>query len=90
MTSSPRPVRGRCSRRRSAGTKLFGADDRVKWVVGPGGHGTPLVVREAIYDWMIRWLANGDAPAEEDAIALLPDQSLWVTANGQVERARAV
>jgi dienelactone hydrolase len=64
--------------------QLFGVDDRTKWVVGPGGHGTPLVVREAIYEWMIRWLANGDAPAKEDAIALLPDQNLWVTAEGQV------
>jgi dienelactone hydrolase len=65
--------------------KLFDASDRVKWVVGPGGHGTPLVVREAIYDWMIRWLANGTASPREEAVTLLPDQQLWVTPNGQVE-----
>ena len=38
--------------------RMYGAEDRIQWVVGPGGHGTPLVVREAIYDWMIRWLGR--------------------------------
>jgi len=65
--------------------KLFDASDRVKWVVGPGGHGTPLVVREAIYDWMIRWLAKGDGTAREEPVTLLPDHQLWVTPSGQVE-----
>ena len=64
---------------------LFDAQDHVKWVVGPGGHGTPLVVREAIYGWMIRWLANGQGNAAEEAVTLLPDHQLWVTPNGQVE-----
>ena len=64
---------------------MFDASDRVKWVVGPGGHGTPLVVREAIYDWMIRWLAKGSGSPREEVVTLLPDQQLWVTPNGQVE-----
>ncbi len=54
------------------------AADRVKWVVGPGGHGTPLVVREAIYDWMIRWLRDGDTSAKEEPVTLLPDLDLQV------------
>ena len=65
--------------------KLFDASDRVKWVVGPGGHGTPLVVREAIYDWMIRWLANGKGNAHDESVTLLPDHQLWVTPSGQVD-----
>jgi dienelactone hydrolase len=65
--------------------KLFDAPERVRWVVGPGGHGTPLVVREALYDWMIRWLAKGSGNAREEAVTLLPDHQLWVTPNGQVE-----
>jgi len=65
--------------------KIYGAEERIKWVVGPGGHGTPLVVREAIYDWMIHWLAHGAGDAHEEAVALLPDHELWVTPAGQVE-----
>jgi dienelactone hydrolase len=64
---------------------VFDAQDRVKWVVGPGGHGTPLVVREAIYDWMIRWLAEGKGDAREEAVTLLTDHDLQVTPDGQVD-----
>jgi dienelactone hydrolase len=64
---------------------LYGAQERIKWVVGPGGHGTPLVVREAIYDWMIRWLAQGDGIAREEAVTLLPDHELRVMPDGQVD-----
>jgi dienelactone hydrolase len=64
---------------------LFDAKDRVKWVVGPGGHGTPKVVREAIYEWMDRWLAQGEARPMAEATDLLPDPALLVTKNGQVE-----
>jgi dienelactone hydrolase len=63
---------------------LYGAEDRIKWVVGPGGHGTPLVVREAIYAWMIRWLNDGRGQAGEEPVELLPDQELRVTETGQV------
>ena len=65
--------------------KVHGAEERIKWVVGPGGHGTPLVVREAIYDWMIRWLGHGTGDAREEAVVLLPDHELLVTPGGQVE-----
>ena len=64
---------------------LYDAKDRVKWVVGPGGHGTPEVVRKAIYDWMDRWLAQGAAQPVPEVTDLLPDQALLVTKNGQVE-----
>jgi dienelactone hydrolase len=63
---------------------LFGAADRIEWVVGPGGHGTPLKVREGIYEWMLRWLADGKGSAREEEIALLPDHALRATPNGQV------
>jgi cephalosporin-C deacetylase-like acetyl esterase len=63
---------------------MFGYQDRVKWVVGPGGHGTPLVVREAIYEWMIRWLNNGEGSAKEQDVPPLPEFKLWVTGTGQV------
>ena len=63
---------------------LYGADDRIKWVVGPGGHGTPLKIREAIYDWMIRWLKNGEGSVAEQEVELLPEFRLWATKSGQV------
>jgi dienelactone hydrolase len=65
--------------------RLYDASDRVKWVVGPGGHGTPLEVREAIYEWMIRWLHDGRGHAREEDLALVPDHELLVTRTGQVD-----
>ena len=63
---------------------IYGAQDRIKWAVGPGGHGTPLVVREAIYEWMIHWLRDGDGSPREQDIPLLPEFKLWATPHGQV------
>jgi dienelactone hydrolase len=63
---------------------LYDAQDKIKRVVGPGGHGTPLVVREAIYDWMIHWLKDGDGSPKEQEVGLLPEPTLWATPNGQV------
>ena len=58
--------------------RVFGKEDRVKWVVGPGGHGTPLVVREAIYEWMIRWLMDGKGDAKELDLPMLGVAELCV------------
>ncbi|HET8548219.1 MAG TPA: acetylxylan esterase [Bryobacteraceae bacterium] len=67
--------------------RLFGAEDRIAWVVGPGGHGTPLKVREAIYGWMIRWLKDGNGDAREVPFELVPDHVLQVTPEGQTAAA---
>ena len=58
--------------------------DRVKWVVGPGEHGTPLLVREAIYEWMQRWLDGGEGSPKEQDITMRPDADFRVTRSGQV------
>ena len=50
---------------------LFGAEERVRYFVGPGPHGTPLETREEINAWMIRWLAGGKGDAKEEAAAAL-------------------
>jgi len=63
--------------------ELYGAEDRIKWVVGPGEHGTPRPVREAMYEWMIRWLQDGKGEAREQAVSPLPDHDLLVTEHGQ-------
>lgn len=62
----------------------FGAEDRVKWVVGPGGHGTPAPLREEIYGWMLRWLKDKDGSPNEVDIPLRPDHEFQVTKSGQV------
>ena len=64
--------------------RLHGAEDRVSWVVGPGPHGTPLEVREAIYGWMIRWLKDGVGSAKEEVLDALPEFEVWASRTGQV------
>ena len=64
--------------------EMQGSQGNIKWVVGPGGHGTPLPVREAIYDWMIRWLQEGRGDDKEQQVDLVPDYALWATPKGQV------
>lgn len=62
---------------------LFGAEDKIKWVVGPGGHGTPQKVREEIYGWMMKWL-NVTGSNQDAKVRLFPDHQLWVMPKGQV------
>ncbi len=64
---------------------FFDAQEKVKWTVGPGGHGTPKEVREGIYGWVIKWLKDGKGSAAEAQVELLPDWKLWATPNGQVD-----
>ncbi len=64
---------------------LYGAKDKIAWAIGPGGHGTPLEDRQAIYDWMIRWLKDGRGNAKEEPVELTPPCDLRATESGQVE-----
>ena len=64
--------------------QIYGAEEKVRWVVGPGPHGTPREVREAIYEWMIRWLKEGKGDWREQSVKLYPDHELLVTRSGQV------
>jgi dienelactone hydrolase len=65
--------------------RLYGAEDKVRFFVGPGPHGTPLVSREAVYEWMIRWLKDGQGDSHEQPVRLYPNQDLWATQTGRVE-----
>ena len=64
---------------------LHGAQDRISFFVGPGPHGVPLVSREAIYQWMIRWLKNGQGDFHEEPVKLYTNSELQVTASGNVK-----
>lgn len=64
---------------------LYGAMDRVAISVGPGGHGMPQNVREAVYGWMNHWLNNGPAgPLTEPKFQTEFEQTLLCTPTGQV------
>lgn len=65
--------------------QLFDAESNVRWVVGPGGHGTPLEIREAVYDWFVRWLNPGPVEVKEDPnIRMFTNDELLVTPSGYV------
>jgi cephalosporin-C deacetylase-like acetyl esterase len=64
---------------------LYGATDKIAMFVGPGGHGTPLVSREAVYQWMIRWLKDGKGDYHEQPAKIYTNHELLVTRTGRVE-----
>jgi dienelactone hydrolase len=65
--------------------ELYGAQKNIGFMIGPGSHGMPLVSREAVYAWMIRWLKNGDGDPHEQPVKMLPNHDLQVTHTGNVE-----
>lgn len=64
---------------------LYGAGDKVALFVGPGPHGTPLVSREAVYQWLIHWLNDGRGDSHEQPVKLFANHELLVTPSGRVE-----
>ena len=64
---------------------IYGAGDHVAFFVGTGPHGTPLASREAIYEWLIRWLKAGAGDAKEQPINQFSPHQLLVTRTGHVE-----
>ena len=65
--------------------RVYGAQEKVRWFIGGGGHGTPLEAREAIYEWMIRWLKDGKGDAAEEPVDMATNFDLRATEAGQVE-----
>ncbi len=65
--------------------RLYGAEDKVRLFVGGGPHGTPLETREAIYEWMIRWLKDGQGDSHEQPVKMYTNNELLVTASGHVD-----
>ena len=63
---------------------IYGAEDKIGFFVGPGPHGTPLVSREAVYKWMIRWLKDGQGDFHEQPVRLYNNFELLVTPTGHV------
>jgi hypothetical protein len=64
---------------------LYGAEDKLRFFVGSGPHGTPIETREEIYKWMIRWLKNGQGDFRERPVKNYTNQELLVTKTGHVD-----
>jgi cephalosporin-C deacetylase-like acetyl esterase len=64
---------------------LYGAEDRVRFFVGSGPHGTPKESREEIYKWMNRWLKDGKGDERDEEVKLYTNRELQVTASGHVD-----
>jgi hypothetical protein len=64
--------------------RLYGAEDKIRWAVGPGGHGMPIEVREELYRWMIRWLQDGKGNPKEETVEMQTDHALRSSESGQV------
>jgi cephalosporin-C deacetylase-like acetyl esterase len=64
---------------------LYGAADKVGFMVGPGWHGMPLMAREAVYRWMVRYLKDGHGNEHELPVKMYTNHELQVTTSGNVE-----
>ena len=64
--------------------RIFDAENKIGWAVGPGGHGNPREVREDIYEWMIRWLKDGKGNFREEPFEPVLNSDLNVSETGQV------
>jgi cephalosporin-C deacetylase-like acetyl esterase len=64
---------------------LYGAEDKLRFFIGSGPHGTPLETREAIYEWLIRWLKNGQGDSREQPVTIYSNHELLVTPGGHVD-----
>lgn len=64
---------------------LYGAEDKLRFFIGGGPHGTPLETREEIYKWMIRWLKAGKGDFHEQPVKLYNNHELLITKSGNVQ-----
>ena len=63
---------------------LYGARNNLGFMVAPGSHGMPLESREALYQWMIRWLKNGVGDFHEQPVRMYSAGELQATPSGHV------
>jgi len=64
---------------------FYSAEDRVRFFIGGGPHGTPLETREEIYKWMIRWLKDGNGDFHEQPVKMYSNHELLATPSGHVD-----
>ncbi len=64
---------------------VYGVEDRLRFHVAPGPHGTPKESREEIYKWMFRWLTGGKGDPSDQTVNMFTNHELQVTASGNVD-----
>ncbi|WP_292034304.1 MULTISPECIES: alpha/beta hydrolase family protein [unclassified Brevundimonas] len=67
--------------------RLFGAEDQVQWIVGPGGHGALAPVAPQIIGFFLKTLNGDEAPVVMDEVRIPAPEDLLVTSTGQVSTA---
>jgi len=64
--------------------KLYGAQDRLSWIYGPGGHGALAPISSDIVAFFTRWLKNEPDKRPFVAPSRLSPDRLLVTPTGQI------
>lgn len=67
--------------------RLLDAENKVEWVLAPGGHRYSKELREAAVNWFRKHLLNAKpvfVSKPDDEIETLPDSALWCTSKGHV------
>ncbi len=64
---------------------IYGAEDKVRYFVGHGPHGTPLETRQIMYEWFNRWLKNGQGDDHELPVHQYANFELLATPTGHVD-----
>jgi len=74
-TISATRASGRFMTKRVSGIRFTMPATRWAFLQGPGSHGMPLVSREAVYEWMIRWLNHSQGDFHEQLVRCTPAAS---------------
>src|SRR6266581_2286389 len=68
---------------------LYGAEDRVQWITGPGGHGNLGPISPQILAFMVKNLIGDATPPKFAAYRGLNPDDLTVTPTGQISTSLA-
>jgi cephalosporin-C deacetylase-like acetyl esterase len=63
---------------------LYGAEDKLQWITGPGGHGNLMPISSPILTFLARHLNNSTAQVTYTAVKLEHREDLICTPTGQV------
>lgn len=65
--------------------EILGAQEKIRYFVGTGPHGTPLESREEVYRWLTRWLKDGMGEVQDQPVPMYTSRELFATSGGNVD-----